>query len=138
MPVRVKVTSNLVDKWTPETIKKVDVVAMSMAVDIHRQAVMNAPVKEGALKSSGRFKRKGVANYDVSFGGTSGGFNVPYARIQELGGTIKPRNADYLHFKIGDHWVKTKSVTIKGTHYLQRAGDNVANNKQKYFEELKR
>lgn len=40
------------------------------------------------------------------------GSSVEYARIHELGGVIKPVNAEYLTFQIDGQWIKTKEVNI--------------------------
>ena len=47
--------------------------------------------------------------------------NVPYARIHEYGGTIRPVKAKALAFKIDDRWVITQSVTIPPRPYLRPA-----------------
>jgi phage gpG-like protein len=47
--------------------------------------------------------------------------NVPYARIHEYGGTIKPVRAPALMFQIDGHWVRTQSVTIPPRPYLHPA-----------------
>lgn len=50
------------------------------------------------------------------------GTNVVYARIHELGGTIIPRHAAYLHFKTLDgNWVMTKTVTMPPRPFLSTA-----------------
>lgn len=41
------------------------------------------------------------------------GTNDIRARLHQFGGTIKAKNKSYLHFKIGDKWVKVKEVKIK-------------------------
>jgi len=55
------------------------------------------------------------------------GTNVIYGRIHELGGVIKPRQAQYLRFNIpGVGWRMAKSVTIPARPYLRPAlEDNV-------------
>lgn len=43
-----------------------------------------------------------------------------YAAIHEFGGVIKPKTKKYLMFKIGNRFIKTKSVTIpKRTNILK-------------------
>ena len=44
--------------------------------------------------------------------------HVVYATIHELGGTIVPKRAEYLTFKIGSSWIKTKSVRIPKRPYF--------------------
>jgi phage gpG-like protein len=51
------------------------------------------------------------------------GTNVVYAAIHEFGGTITPKNAKWLVFKIGDQWVMTDSVDIPARPYLRPALD---------------
>jgi len=45
--------------------------------------------------------------------------NVVYARIHELGGTIRPRTKKYLRFKVNGKWVSKKEVTIPARPYLR-------------------
>ena len=128
----VTVKSTLVSKWTPETMRKLDVAVLSLATRVHRDAMRNAPRQTGNLISSGRLRRNGAANYSVIFGGNG----IPYARIQELGGTIKPKNGAYLRWKGKDgKYHAAKRVYIKGKHYLERAGDQ---NSRRFVQELKR
>lgn len=49
------------------------------------------------------------------------GSNLVYARIHELGGEIRPVRATYLHFKVGDQWVKTKLVRMPKRPYMAPA-----------------
>lgn len=49
------------------------------------------------------------------------GTNVVYGAIHEFGGTIIPRNAEFLRFKVGGNWVQTKKVTIPARPYVGRA-----------------
>jgi phage gpG-like protein len=44
--------------------------------------------------------------------------NVVYARIHELGGTIRPRTAKVLKFRIDGRWYSAKSVVIPARPYL--------------------
>lgn len=103
---------------------------LEMATDIHRRASAFAPKDTGALVNSGRIESLNDG-YRVTFGSS----RVPYARIQELGGTIKPKSKPVLAWKDADgEWVYAKSVTIKAKKYLSRAGDSVARgSKAKYF-----
>ncbi len=52
------------------------------------------------------------------------GSNVVYARIQELGGTIRPRRARFLRFQVNGRWVAVRQVSIRAKRYLQRALEN--------------
>ncbi|MBA4541976.1 HK97 gp10 family phage protein [Thermoactinomyces daqus] len=81
------------------------------------QAKKNAPVKTGHL-------RRSIFNLSpVRPTGTRYGSAVVYARIQELGGTIKPKNKKYLRFVVDDKVVYARKVNIKGKHYLKRSAD---------------
>lgn len=46
------------------------------------------------------------------------GTNKIYGAIHQFGGTIVPVNAPYLHFRIGDDWVKTLEVNIPARPFL--------------------
>lgn len=46
------------------------------------------------------------------------GSNLVYAAIHEFGGTIVPRAANALVFKVKDQWVTTQKVTIKARPYI--------------------
>lgn len=52
------------------------------------------------------------------------GPHVVYGRIQELGGTIRPRNVEFLHFKIDNRDIFAKSVTLPPRPYLRPAVEN--------------
>lgn len=56
--------------------------------------------------------------------GTWGARDIAYARIHELGGTIKPKNGKALHFRADDGtFVTVKQVTIPARPYLRPAAD---------------
>lgn len=80
------------------------------------QAMKNAPVRTGHLRRS---------IHVVSQDKTSGvyGTAVVYAAIQEFGGTIRPKRAKYLRFKVGDRWVFARSVTLRGKFYMKRSAE---------------
>ena len=125
----VRFTSRI-KEWTSATETKLDKAVLEMATDIHRVAGMNAPKLTRALVKSGRIKKNGQANYSVIYGGGS----VPYGRIQELGGIIRPKKHDYLTWKdASGNWHRAKSVTIKAQHYLERAGDATSRNIKRYL-----
>lgn len=95
------------------------------ALQIENRARINAPVLTGALRNSVSTKSKATgegAEAEIGFRG------LAYARIQEYGGTIRPRNKPYLMFKSGGHLVKVKQVTIKGKHYFERAIESEKSN----------
>ncbi len=53
------------------------------------------------------------------------GSNKVYAQIQDQGGTIEAKNADYLTFKVNGQWVRVKKVTIPAHPYLTPAFQKV-------------
>jgi hypothetical protein len=124
----VKVTSRI-KEWGSGKERQFQVSLLELATTIHRDAGNLAPRKSGNLISSGRIDP--ISNgYAVRFGGNG----VPYGRIQELGGTIRPKKAKMLIWKGDDG--KTHAahqVTIKGKHYLQKAGDKNSKNFSRYL-----
>ena len=115
---RVTVTSNMNQVKREET-QRMRKALFKWALDTHNVARRKAPHKHGHLRRSGSFKQSGEMEWEVSFGNSQ----VPYARIQHEGGTIKPKNAKALAFRVGDKLVFAKSVTIKGTPYLKDAAE---------------
>ena len=105
----VTVKSTLVSKWTPETVRKLDVAVLSLATRVHRDAGRYAPVDTGNLVASGRVQRRGEASYSVIFGGGA----IRYARRR--------------------HYENRK--TPSSLRYLERAGDE---NSRRFVQELKR
>ena len=81
-----------------------------VGVEAERQAALNATtrlnVRTGRLRASIRSrilgKGKNVA-VSVSAGGGRGSKEVKYARIQEEGGTVVPRNGQWLSIPVGDN-----------------------------------
>jgi len=61
---------------------------------------------------------RGSITYRATSENVAIGTNLPYARIHQLGGTIKAKGDGYLRFKIGKNWVQKKSVTIPARPYL--------------------
>lgn len=103
MPVKVSMNKN----WPRQIESQMNAALLEMATDIHKRAVILAPVDTGALRNSGEVNR--VTNgYSVTFGSA----RVPYAAIR--------------------HEVNKKNPQTRG--YLARAGDSVARgNTAKYF-----
>lgn len=102
------VTSDL-DNWSEETLYKLDsLMRLRIGADVHRIAVMNAPHLTGALEDSGRIIREQALQVAVIFGNS----RVPYAELRHEFNNAHPG-------------------TLK---YLERAGDYVAYNLDKYFE----
>jgi len=117
MAVRASFTSRLSTSWREKKEKNYDLIALQMATDVDRIAKVTAPKDTRNLVNSGRIDRVAEAVYEVLFGGDFGGANVPYARIQELGGWTGRNHASF----------------ITGKHFLENAGDGVAKQKKKYL-----
>lgn len=64
-----------------------------MATDIHRRAVILAPVETGALRNSGKVEKSGSQEYTISFGN---GGRVPYARRRHFENKKNPQTLGYL------------------------------------------
>lgn len=64
-----------------------------------------APVKRGALRRSINGKLASTS-YIV-------GTNLPYAKIQEFGGVIRPKKSNFLRWNDGGTWHAARSVAIK-------------------------
>lgn len=76
-------------------------------------------VVTGSLLRSLRVDRRGLP-FAVEIGS-----DLVYAPVHEFGATIRPRKAEYLHFKTRDGaWVRTKEVTIPARPFLQPALDD--------------
>jgi hypothetical protein len=80
-----------------------------------------APVYQGPLRAS-----IGVVQRPVYSGGgvtaSYGTRGIIYAWIQEKGGVIRAKAGGWLTFKTRDgKWVRVKSVTIKGKHYIEKS-----------------
>lgn len=112
--VKTTFTSNLSTSWLDRKVKQLNAASLEMATDILRQASILAPRDSGNLISSGRIEGKS-GQYVVSFGGQTGGVDVPYAKRRH-----------YENFK--------NPQTLL---YLERAGDNVARQKSKYIRNSK-
>jgi len=52
------------------------------------------------------------------------GTNVIYAAIHQFGGTIRPKSASHLRFRIGDALVTVASVTLPDRPFLGISGDD--------------
>jgi len=128
----VRFTSRI-KQWTAETETKLDIAVFKVITDVDRVAKINAPKDKRALINSSRIVGHHSGSYSVIYGGGK----VPYARIQEKGGTINPKKHEYLSWKDKDgNWHRAKSVTIKALHYLERAGDDTSRNVKRYFKGL--
>lgn len=69
---------------------------LELATDIHRRAVINAPIDTGALKNSGKVE-KVSKGYSISFGGP----RVPYAVRRHFENRKNPQTKLYL-FRAAD------------------------------------
>lgn len=110
MKVQAKFTSKLSTTWLAKKQLDWDGVALQMATDVDRIAKIFAPYDKGNLVNSGRIDKKAPGSYTISFGGTSGGVDVPYAKRR--------------------HFENLKNPQTLG--YLERAGDQVSKQKKKY------
>lgn len=106
---RVRVTSNVIP-WSVKKSQDFDATVLEMATDIDRIAKVIAPKASRALVNSARIVRRGVASYRVIFGGGP----VRYARRR--------------HFE--------NKKTPSSLRYLQRAGDSVRDNRQRYLRNI--
>lgn len=98
---------------------------------VHRKAKQNVRVggDAGFETSSGGAGLVGSIKYEVyrdrrNVWEGRVGTNLIYSLIHEVGGTIVPKNAEYLHFKVDGHWVKTKVVHMPARPYLRPALDS--------------
>ncbi len=60
----------------------------------------------------------GSLSIDASPNTATVGTNKVYGAIHQFGGTIRPRNAKALVFRLGAHFVRVKAVTIPARPYL--------------------
>lgn len=128
----VRFTSRI-GQWTAQKERDLDQAMLALATTIHRDAGNLAQVDSGAMAASGRVVRRALGYYSIIFGGGQ----VPYGRIQHDGGTIKPKNGEFLVWKgKNGEWIYARSVTIKGTRYLERAGDKNSKNFERYVRGL--
>lgn len=113
--INLPMAKRLADKL-PEDFNKSVVSGLRRAI-----LIAEAGAKQLAPVDTGHLRRSIHSGVDVNPNPTGWiGSDVIYARIQELGGKIVPKRAKALRFKIGDRWITTKSVTIKGKLYLQK------------------
>lgn len=84
-----------------------------------------APVDKGQYRASIRTEVVEDITGPVALIGTP----MPQARQLEFGGTIRAKNAPYLHFRVNGHWVRVKEVYQRPKPHWRPPFDN---NKQKY------
>ena len=95
--------SNIIKQSMPELVAKIE---QTIRDGFGKNGKPN--VRSGALRDSIRVE---VENELLSVGSDS-----PYALIQEFGGVINGK--PWLMFKIGNQFVKVKSVTLKPKPYI--------------------
>lgn len=82
-------------------------------------AIENAPVDNGDLMGS-------IAILELSpFEGEYGIRDLEYAWMREEGGTIRPRNGEFLVFEIDGRLIFAREVTQSGTKYMERSADSL-------------
>lgn len=77
---------------------------------IQASAINNAPYDTGTLRRS--------ISQDIRQDYGKVGSNMPYARIQEYGGTIVPKRAKFLAWQKNGRWYRAKKVILKARPYL--------------------
>nr|DAW41983.1 MAG TPA: tail component [Caudoviricetes sp.] len=89
---------------------------------IKNLAINKAPYDTGILRKSI------TTDITTNYGKVGVGGDIKYAKIQEYGGTIRPKNKKLLAWKTkGGKWAFAKKVTIKPQPYLIPAGKQIAN-----------
>ena len=96
-------------------------IAMSRACEMLRGYIVSKKLSGQVLKRrtgrlAGSINKEVITKKDVVIGRV--GSNLKYARIHELGGTIRPVRAKYLCFKIDGQFVMAKEVTIPKRPYI--------------------
>ena len=84
---------------------------------VQNDAKRRAPFKTGHLRRG--ITLEAIDDFAVKVGVDLA--TVPYARIHEFGGVIKPKNGKYLVFEINGQKVFAKSVTMPARPYLRPA-----------------
>lgn len=117
----------------PENEKKVVQMTLQRAgMQVREQSDRNAPYKSGDLKSSITMQPQ---NVPIGADKVIVGSNKVYARIQDTGGVIKPKNKKLLAFKVNGQFVFARSVTIKGNKYMTNAYEQIKDDMGKIFNE---
>lgn len=105
------ISLSIVTKGKFPVIRSAITRALPVAAQLVRgKAIGNAPYKTGTLRRS--------IITDVGATSAKVGSNLPYAKIQEFGGTIRPKKKKMLAFKIGGKLVFAKKVTLPSRPYL--------------------
>jgi len=97
---------------------------------VQNEAKRNSPILRGDLRRS--------ITHEIKQLSAKIGSNKIYAPIQEFGGTIRPKNKKYLHFKVKGQWVRTTVSVIpaanNGKGYLRPALNDNKDKILKIFE----
>lgn len=104
-----------------KTIPQSSLLAMRDATMFIQQYIVRVKLSGQVLKrKTGRLAGSIDREEFTVGGGVVGriGSNVKYARIHELGGTIKAKNVPYLRFYVDGHWVSIKEVKIPARPYI--------------------
>jgi hypothetical protein len=106
----------------------IEAAMLEFSNDMLSEARQRAPIRDGFLRQSGAVdgptRTPDTIRFDI-------GFNIEYARIQDLGGDIFPDKAKMLFIPLrpgvrpgepdlefGEDFVLTRKVTLKGNRYL--------------------
>jgi len=104
-----------------KTIPQSSLLAMRDATMFMQRYIVQFKLSGQVLKrKTGRLAGSIDREEYIMGGGVIGriGSNLKYARIHELGGVIKAKNAPYLKFYVDGHWVSTTQVTIPQRPYI--------------------
>jgi phage gpG-like protein len=94
----------------PDIPKAIKLTLSKVSQDIRSEAVVNSPYKTGTLRRS--------IMAHIEWNEAKVGSNLPYARMREYGGIIKPNRKKMLAWKNNWKWYFAKQVTQKGKPYL--------------------
>ncbi len=115
--------------------------------EVRKQIILTAPsgptrkggdVRRSGKRSAGKLRQSITAPpVRALVGLVKIGTSVPYARIQEFGGTITARTAKYLRFQTYDGaWHRVKSVILKPKLYVTKGFDNALPKVEKIFSDV--
>jgi len=92
------------------------------------EAVQRAPVRTGTLRRGIQLRREFSTKRKRVIVGVNGK-TIPYARIQEYGGIIVPKNKKFLAFKVNGKMVFAKKVRIPAHPYIRPTAKIMKNGK---------
>lgn len=125
MGIKIKKNPNFDKEFRNKVIAGLDRMAIVLQTGIKNELSLHSSpsnpgqspgVKTGALRRSIQIDRSKISQLRVRVGS-----NLIYARIQEFGGIITPKNKKVLRFKIGDRWVIAQKVILPPRPYLRPA-----------------